>query len=176
VNARRRNVRRIVLSAAVTAAFALAAALPAGADPPGGVQPACADITDGTAIYFDADGGFPYSVTSRVKTAAPTCKNVNYAVWIAYASGGNLIQTSQTKAGGDGRPLVIFDLISNVNAENSVVCVRFTSSRGNGDNIYDWAPDNSKKAPPFLDSTGQIDCNGWGVADVDSAGAGGGFN
>jgi hypothetical protein len=171
-------MRRIVLGAILIAVLALAVALPAGADPRGGVDPACADITAAAANYDTSQ----HSIGSNVRTAEPTCKNVNYTVWIAYASSDNglLVQTSQTQRGNgvdiSGTGIVVFDLLQGVNAANDKVCVRFTSSRGKGDNIYDWAPDTSAKVTPFLDGSGQIDCNGWGQTTVDSSGAGGGFN
>jgi hypothetical protein len=173
-------MRRIVLAAALTAVLTLAAAVPAGADPPGGVDPACADITAATAIYMDVNGSPPNTFLSNAKTAAPTCKNVDYTVSIVYTSGGALVQTSQTQSGDgqsyNGLGLVRFSPIPGVFADNSLVCVRFTSSRGNGDNIYDWAPDSSQKTTPYVDGSGNLNCNGWGEASVDAAGAGGTFN
>jgi hypothetical protein len=179
-------VRRIVLSTALTAAFALAVALPAGADPKGGVQPACADITDASASYWDANSPGPpaNTVTGRAKTAAPTCKNVDYTLWIAYASGGVLMQAQTTSSGNgmsfNGTGLVVFSSITGVVADGAsgtqTVCVRFTSSRGRGDNVYDWAPDGSAKVTPYVDEAGQINCNGWGVALVDVAGSLSGYN
>ena len=170
--------RRVVVGAILTAVLALVVALPAGADPLGGVDPACADITSAAANYDTSQ----HSVGSNVRTGAPDCKSVNYTVWIAYASSdsGLLVQTSQTQRGDradiSGTGIVVFDLLQDVNAVNDKVCVRFTSSRGKGDNIYDWAPDSSAKVTPILDGAGQIDCSGWGQTTVDSSGAGGGFN
>ena len=123
-------------------------------------------------------------MTGRAKTAQPTCKNVDYTLWIAYTSGGALMQAQTTSSGNgmsfNGTGLVVFSPITGVVADGAsgtqTVCVRFTSSRGSGDNIYDWAPDSSAKVTPFLNGTGQIDCNGWGEALVDVSQAGGGFN
>lgn len=134
-------MKRTVFAIAAAAALALVAAVPAGATHGGDAEPACADITGGSASYDPATA----TVTGSVTTAAASCRGVIYTMWVQYTSDGRTMLRRAVIAGdddalfGEEGDLVGVFTLHGIFSDADVVCVSFTSSRGT--EVYDYAPD-----------------------------------
>jgi hypothetical protein len=137
-------MKRVLALLPVAAALALAAALPVGADTVGEVSPACVDITEGHAAFnVPAQGGA--TATGSLVTAAASCPNVTYTMWVSYSAGNGATTLRVDTLAGDGSALYEdgTDFVGNfsVRVPKSVtsVCIGFTTSEGS--TILDKAPD-----------------------------------
>ena len=134
-------MRGRVLAIAAAAALALAAAVPASGAGAGDAEPACADITTGSAAYDPATA----TVTGSATTASASCRGVVYTIFVEYVSDGRTMLRRAVIAGdddalfGEEGDLVGVFTLHGVFADAEVVCVSFTSSRGL--DVYDYAPD-----------------------------------
>jgi hypothetical protein len=131
-------MKRLTLLALLVCGALALTATPAVAEEPGTVQPACADITDGSAFYH-VQTDPTNTVTGTIFLAAPSCKDVTYTVTVSYLSGGKTkVKTYSVK--GNGVDDFIRFTVPNVSSDDGVVCVSFSTSKGN--NVYDLAPDS----------------------------------
>jgi len=143
-------MKRVLALLPVAAALALAVALPVGADSVGEVSPACADITEGHAAFNVPRAGSLQGgadVTGSLITAAASCPNVKYAMWVSYSTGdGDGATTFKVdKLAGDGSAVFddgtdfvgVFSL--QVPKKVASVCIGFTTSQG--PTLVDTAPD-----------------------------------
>jgi hypothetical protein len=108
------------------------------AEPEGTVQPACADITDGSAFYH-VNTDPANTVQGTIFLAAPSCKDVTYTVTVSYLSGGKTkVKTLSFK--GNGVDDFLRFTVPNVSSDDGTVCVSFSTSKGS--KVYDTAPDS----------------------------------
>jgi hypothetical protein len=177
-------VKRVLLAALAAGLLALGASAPAVADPPGGVDPSCADIISGGGGTIMLPPAFPVpTATGSVETLTPTCKSVNYTVVVSYTSNGVQQVATFTKKGGNdrindtGNGLVKFAIplsatVDNYGGTSPLACIASFTSRG--DNILDASPDASQfTAPP----TPATNCANGAWVEINDAppGSGGGF-
>ncbi len=135
-------MRRYLALAALALGLSLVAVMPAAAETPGTVSPACADIVGGGASY---DGS---AVTGSVRTAAPSCKSVVYTMVVYQYGADNTVSSigSQSLRGDNSAAFVG---VFSVPATTPYVCVFFVSSRGS--HVLDVAPDSG--CPTTLDTS-----------------------
>lgn len=112
----------------------LAIAVPASAAKPEASGPSCADIVDGTASYVTEDGS--RIVPASLTTAAPSCGNVTYTLYVLTADGS--AQLTSASRNGDGSTEL--GLMATVSGDHTTVCVYVTSSSPGG-KVFDRGPD-----------------------------------
>lgn len=131
-------MKRLTLLALLVCGTLALGATTAVAEDPGTVQPACADITDGSAFYH-VNTDPANTVQGTIFLAAPSCKDVTYTVTVSYLSGGKTkVKTLSFK--GNGVDDFLRFTVPNVSSDNGVVCVSFSTSKGT--KVYDNAPDS----------------------------------
>ena len=141
---------------------ALAAAVPASADPVGGVQPACADIIGDLGAHSVSED----TVFGGIRTLEPTCRGVRYTVVVSYTEGGVQKFAFFSKMGGNddvvpnedesGFNGLIRYQITGVHSDTLEVCAAYFSTRGN--KILDAVPDSAEFVSPPTPADG---CTGW---------------
>lgn len=153
-------MKRFLVVALTAILVVLASTATAVADPPGGVDPSCADINGGGAQLVPAVN--PDTAQGSIQTLTATCKSVRYTVVISFRTGGvQQIATFSKKGGNDivndvGNGIVRFSIPLGSVADDGLACVAFFTTRG--DNILDAAPDSARDTPP---PTPANDCAGW---------------
>jgi hypothetical protein len=156
-------MRKLFALALAGLALTLTAAAPVGADPVGGVQPACADIIGDLPIYNTVDA--PNTVQGAIRTAEPTCRGFRYTVVVSYLQDGQQRFAFFTDMGGDDdvvpnadesgfNGLIRFQ-IGGITSDTNSVCVSYWSTRGA--KLYDAVPD----AAEFVAAPTPPDCTGW---------------
>jgi 3D (Asp-Asp-Asp) domain-containing protein len=139
-------MKNLVRVAALSAAFAAALCAPTAATSArsGDVQgPACADITNGGVVSYDASSR---TLVFGINTANPSCTDVTYTLYVTLDNGTVLAPVSV-----QGNRFVDTTVFPNqprldvtVNGVfGSTVCVSATSSarQGNTIDLFDRAPD-----------------------------------
>ena len=155
-------MRKLFWLVVAVLALALSAAAPVGADPVGGVQPACADIIGDLGAHSVSQN----TVFGGIRTVDPTCRGIRYTVVVSYTEGGVQKLAFFSKMGGDDlvvpnadesgvNGLIKYE-ISGVASDTLEVCAAYFSSRGS--KILDAVPDgaDSIAAPTPADG-----CTGW---------------
>jgi hypothetical protein len=92
-------MRKLFLLALAVVTLVLSSAAPVGADPAGGVKPACADIIGDLPTYNTTDA--PNTVQGGIRTADPTCRGFRYTVVVSYLQGGQQHFAFFTDMGGN---------------------------------------------------------------------------
>jgi hypothetical protein len=155
-------MRKLFLLALALVALTLTAAGPVGADPVGGVKPACADIIGDLGAHSVSQD----TVFGGIRTLEPTCRGITYTVVVSYAEGGvQKLAFFSTKGSKDdlvteeGNGLVKYE-ITGVNSDTLEVCAAYFSTRGN--KILDAVPDTAESVAPPTPTSGATDpCPGW---------------
>jgi len=155
-------MKRFVLVVLSATALAFAAALPVGADTVGDAPP-CADILSGGASFnVPPQGGA--DVTGSLITAAASCPNVRYTMWVSYWTGDGTTTFKVDKFVGDGSALfedgTDFVGVFSVQVPKKVlsVCIGFTTSQSS--TILDKAPDAFSPPSTGCVSLGQNESGG----------------
>ncbi|MFL5968668.1 MAG: hypothetical protein ACJ74L_03650 [Gaiellaceae bacterium] len=144
------------------AVVALCAAVPAGADPVGGVQPACADIIGDLGAHSVSEN----TVFGGIRTMEPTCNGITYTVVVSYTEGGvqkfAFFSTKGSKndlVTEEGNGLIKYQ-ITGVHSDTVEVCAAYFSTRGN--KVLDAVPDTAESVAPPTPTPGAADpCPGW---------------
>lgn len=142
------------------AAIAVAVGVPSlaiGGGSKDATGPSCANIVNGGAIYFPSG-----TVTFTFFTETPTCKQVNYTLYVLDSSGNQI--GDPVSVSGDGTSGVDIPLIvSKTGLDTSAYpCVKVyvTSSAGGGNHAFDRAP-NTGFSPCGLDNGIAFGFAGW---------------
>jgi hypothetical protein len=156
-------MRKLFLLALAVVTLVLSSAAPVGADPAGGVKPACADIIGDLPTYNTTDA--PNTVQGGIRTAEPTCRGFRYTVVVSYLQGGeqhfafftdmggnDLVVPNADESGVNG--LIKFQ-ISGITTDTNSVCVAYFSTRGS--HLYDAVPDPAEFIAPPTPAT---ECGG----------------
>jgi hypothetical protein len=153
-------MRKVFLAFLLAGAAALAAVLPAAADPIGDASPACADIIpSGSAAYNapaqDTDpstkGGATATASFNVNGDVANCQNVTYSFIVSWQRDGRTfsrVDSSPDAPSGDFVGVFSVHIPGGI----SSVCVAVTTSSGS--TVLDRSPDAGCIALPANQSPG----------------------
>jgi hypothetical protein len=168
-------MKRLLTVALAASVLALVGAAPGGADPPGGVQPACADIVGDAPIYYPPTDP-PAGVFGALRTAAATCSDVRYTIVASYTQSGRQKIRFFTHVGGsdlvadDGTGFFTFGI--ELTADGDQACVAMYSTATRRLKLYDAVPDAAAWTLPPTPATR---CAGerWGLVTTEPPGGSG---
>jgi hypothetical protein len=168
-------MKRLLTVALAASVLALVGAAPGGAEPPGTIQPPCADIVGDAPIYYPPTDP-PAGVFGTLRTAAATCSDVRYTIVASYTQSGRQKIRFFTHVGGsdlvadDGTGFFTFGI--ELTADGDQACVAMYSTATRRLKLYDAVPDAAAWTLPPTPATR---CAGerWGLVTTEPPGGSG---